>query len=114
MSLLLHFFGLDSASGPVYLFWSGAGSDVSELTVVAALLAVYRRHNCHVRGCWRIGRVPFTDPGSGVAYLLCRRHHPVAPGRAPSPGDVAAMQRRALADRGARHRRREGSPGGTL
>lgn len=46
--MLEHIFGLDSASGPVYLFWSGAGSDLSELAVVGAVLTfagrLFRRH----------------------------------------------------------------------
>lgn len=46
--MLAHIFGLDSASGAVYLFWSGAGSDLSELAVVGAVLTfagrLFRRH----------------------------------------------------------------------
>lgn len=102
MHSLLHFFGLDSASGPAYLFWSGIGSDISELTIFVALLALYRKHNCHVAGCWRLGHYPFTDPGSGATYLLCRRHHPAVPNAAPSPEEINAMSRGR-----ARHRRGE-------
>ena len=54
--LFMHFFGLDNLSGPQYGFWSGVGSDISELAVVGAVLGAYRRHNCHRPGCWRIGR----------------------------------------------------------
>jgi hypothetical protein len=78
--LLLHVLGLDSGSGPAYLWWSGAGSDLGELALIGALLAIVRRHNCHVRGCPRIGRHLFADQVTGVTYMLCGRHHPGVPG----------------------------------
>ncbi len=65
-----------SGAPPNYNFWSGFGSDIAEVTIIAGLVAVYRKHNCHVARCWRIGRYPFTDEATGTAYLLCRRHHP--------------------------------------
>ena len=68
-----HFFGLDNLSGPNYGFWSGAGSDIGEITIIAGAIAIYRRHNCHVQGCWRLQwkRVP------GTEHFVCRRHHPM-------------------------------------
>lgn len=62
---LLHVFGIDNPSGPEYSFWSGVGSDLSYLSVFAVL---YRKHNCHVRGCWRIGH------HSQGEYIVCHRH----------------------------------------
>lgn len=35
---LYNWLGLDNATGSHYLFWSGAGSDISELALVAAVL----------------------------------------------------------------------------
>ena len=69
--------------GPYYGFFSGFGSDLAELTIITGLLAMYRKHNCHVRRCWRIGRHDFTSPPAGLTYRLCRRHHPAHPGRKP-------------------------------
>ena len=72
MHWLLHFFGLDSGSGPAYLWWSGVGSDVGELALVGAVIGGYHRVNCHVRKCWRIGR----QHVEGSSFVVCRRHHP--------------------------------------
>jgi len=72
----LHFLGLDSASGPAYLAWSGVLSDLGEVTLLGGLIAIYRRHNCHTAWCWRFGHHDFTDQETGISYKLCRRHHP--------------------------------------
>lgn len=69
---LAHFFGLDNASGPAYLFWSGVGSDITELAVLGGLVSLYRKHNCHVKGCPRLGRHLI----AGTTYVVCARHHP--------------------------------------
>lgn len=67
--LLMHFFGLDNLSGPQYGFWSGIGSDISELAIVGAVAGMLKRHNCHQRRCWRIGR----HMVDGTPW--CDRHH---------------------------------------
>lgn len=77
LQALAHFFGLDNLSGPFYGFWSGVGSDVSELAIVAAVIGMYRRHNCHVKGCPRIGK----HPVEGTPYIVCAKHHPDVPER---------------------------------
>lgn len=59
--------GLTNASGPWYLFWSGIFGDV---TIFAA---VTYHFNCHVSGCWRMGRLPVGD------HKVCRKHHPDPP-----------------------------------
>jgi hypothetical protein len=92
---LLHFLGLDSASGTAYLWWSGAGSDLAELAIVGGLISVYRRHNCEVARCWRLGR---HDTAAG--HTVCRRH---MPGGAPTHGDV--IEAHAAAQRARRPRR---------
>ena len=63
--------GTVNESGPYYGFWSGFGSDVGEATIFVGIVATWRHHNCHVRGCARIGR-----PVPGTPYLACPRHHP--------------------------------------
>jgi hypothetical protein len=73
---------LNSAS-KAYNFWSGFGSDLGEVALAGALAGMLRRHNCHQRRCWRIGRHKLADPATGLEYLLCRRHHPAHPGRKP-------------------------------
>ena len=63
--------GTINESGPYYGFWSGFGSDLGEATIVVGIVATWRHHNCHVKGCARLGRqVP------GTPYLACPKHHP--------------------------------------
>ena len=71
-------FGFRNGDGnsPAYLFWSGAGSDLGEIAIVVGIVSLYRRHNCQVKGCWRIGRHEYADPETGVKRLLCWKHHP--------------------------------------
>lgn len=82
MHFLIHFLGLDNASGQAYLFWSGIGSDLEELALVGALLGVYRKHQCEARRCWRIGRHT-----TAANHVVCHRH---APGGAPSHAEILA------------------------
>jgi len=67
-----HVLGLDNLSGPFYGFWSGFGSDITELAILGGLVSVYLRHNCHVKRCWRIGR----ERVEGTTLVVCRKHHP--------------------------------------
>jgi hypothetical protein len=78
MTWLQHILGLDDASSVPYLAWSGFGAD---LPIIGALIALGRRHNCHVHGCWRIGR----HPVAGTGHVVCRHHHPDG---APSADDI--------------------------
>lgn len=76
--LVMHFFGLDNASGPFYLFWSGiAGSFLVGLSVWAGTTWAHR--TCHVWWCPRRAMFDFTGPG-GFSYRLCRKCHPEHPG----------------------------------
>jgi hypothetical protein len=52
-----------------YNFISGPLADI---TLLGGGYAIARHHNCHVKGCWRVGRqqVP------GTSYIVCRKHHP--------------------------------------
>lgn len=72
MHLFLHILGIDDPSGRWELFWSGFGSDLGEATLATTPLVLWRRHNCHVKRCWRIGR----HPVEGTTFVVCRRHHP--------------------------------------
>jgi hypothetical protein len=68
---LEHFFGLDNLSGPWYGFWSGVGSDISEITLFGILWTILRKHNCEVKKCPRIGR-----HATAAGHKVCRKHHP--------------------------------------
>lgn len=59
-------------SPPNYNFFSGSGSDISELAIVGAVVGGYRKHNCHQSRCWRIGR----HVVDGTPW--CDRHHEAA------------------------------------
>lgn len=68
MSTLWHVLGIDDPGGRWYLWWSGIGADLGYLALPVVL---YRRHNCEIRGCPRLGR-----HSSAAGARLCRRHHP--------------------------------------
>jgi hypothetical protein len=67
--------GTVNESGPYYGFWSGFGSDLGEATIVVGIAAAWRHHNCHVKGCARLGR-----PVPGTPYIACPKHHPAHDG----------------------------------
>ncbi len=67
----MHYSGADN--GKWYPWWSGPGSDLGELTLLVAMVAYFRAHSCHVKGCWRHGRHPYRH------YMLCAKHHPDVP-----------------------------------
>ena len=54
-----------------YGIWSGIGSDVGEITLVAGLIGMWHHVNCHAPGCPWFGRHKTAD-----GTPLCRRHHP--------------------------------------
>jgi hypothetical protein len=70
-----------------YNFISGPLADI---TLLAGAYAIARRHNCHVKGCWRVARAQV--PGTG--YIVCRKHHPHA---APTAETVIAAHTAAMA-----------------
>lgn len=71
---------LHPLNGKGYQFWSGIGSEFSKLALVGALLAAFRQHQCHVRGCWLIGH---KDPE--VCAPACRLHHSARSKRGECP-----------------------------
>lgn len=64
--------GTSNSASRAYDFWSGFGSDLGEIAIVGGLISICRRHNCHTKSCWRIGR----HQVAGTTYIVCRRHHP--------------------------------------
>jgi hypothetical protein len=65
-----HLVGTDG--GAWYNFWSGLGADIGGLTLLGGATAVYRKHNCHVGGCWRIAKQQVI----GTSWMVCHHHHP--------------------------------------
>jgi hypothetical protein len=72
---LLQETGTTSSASRSYNFLSGAGSDVGELAIIGGLVQMYRKHVCHVDGCYRLSK----HPVAGTPYLACRKHHPTVP-----------------------------------
>ena len=72
MGWLLHTLGIDSATGRWYAFWSGAGSDLGEVALLGGMITLVRKHNCHERRCWRVGR----HVVDGTPW--CNHHHEAA------------------------------------
>ena len=68
----LTFLGTTNGGGRWYLWWSGM---FSNLTIFAAVVIFYRKHNCHIHGCLRIGSHKAVD-ANGVEHVVCRTHHP--------------------------------------
>ena len=91
MSWLAHLFfavtGSRDESGAAYGFWSGFGGSIPDFLILGGLATLYRKHNCHVQGCPRIGR------HQAGPYIVCRRH---MPGGAPSAAQVAEAHRRRM------------------
>lgn len=74
---ILRILGIDDVSGPWYAFWSGFGSDIGEFAIVAVLVAhvraFYKKHQCVVITCRKIGTHRVAD------HVVCARHHPTGP-----------------------------------
>jgi hypothetical protein len=68
----LTFLGVTNGSGRWYLWWSGMFGNI---TIFAAIAVFYRKHNCHVHRCLRIGTHTAVDH-DGVQHTVCRTHHP--------------------------------------
>ena len=70
---LLHLMGvLPRSPSSAYNFWSGFGSDIGEVVLIGGMASLVRHHNCHAKGCWRLGHTPV----AGGKYKVCHRHHP--------------------------------------
>lgn len=73
---IVHVLGFDYGQpyghGLWYNFWSGFGSDVQEFAILGAMIAGYRKINCHYNGCPRIGRFPANEGGN---WHYCKVHH---------------------------------------
>ena len=76
ITLIWHWFqnvtgtNISAGGSKWYNFWSGFGSDFGEIAILGSIFAVYKHHNCTVKGCFRIGR----HPVDGTPYITCHRH----------------------------------------
>lgn len=62
LAWFLELSGSQSSSSKAYNFWSGFGGDIAIiLSFLTAPVLLYRKHNCGVRWCWRIGRHDYTE-----------------------------------------------------
>jgi hypothetical protein len=71
----LRYTGADAESATWYGFWSGFGGAIPDFLILGSIITLYRRHNCHVKGCLRLGK-----PVDGTPYLACPQHHPAHEG----------------------------------
>lgn len=76
---------------PGNAFWGGCGSDLGEITILGGLIAIYKKHVCHTRWCWRFGHHDFTDNATGLVWKLCRKCHPLHPGHSLTKHRVAQI-----------------------
>lgn len=60
--------GTSTAGSRAYDWWSGAGSDIGEVTLIGALIASVHHVNCHNKGCLRLGKHTTPD-----GYKLCKK-----------------------------------------
>ena len=70
---MIHWFfihtGTYNEPGPYYAFWSGFGSDIGEVTLVALFFGWLHHINCGHKGCWR----PFRHT-TKKGHRLCKKH----------------------------------------
>lgn len=64
--------GTYNESGPYYGFFSGFGSDITELALLAGAIGLYHRHNCAVPKCPRLARKHWEVKGTPLR--TCHRH----------------------------------------
>lgn len=71
--VVLHFLGWDGQTSDNYAAWSGSVPALATIAGMSTIVSGLWHHiNCHVDGCYLIGRYPV----AGGQYKVCRRHHP--------------------------------------
>lgn len=91
----LRYTGADAEAGTWYGFWSGFGGAIPDFLILGSIVTIYRHHNCHVKGCLRLGKAV-----EGTPYLACPVHHPDHEGDKRSVTlEVIKLARRAHLDR---------------
>jgi hypothetical protein len=88
---ILNILGLVNPSGRWALFWGGIAGDLPEFAIIAL---IWRKVNCHAKGCYRVG-LHHVD---GTHFVTCKKHHPVHPGNKSATADeIAAAHAKAHA-----------------
>jgi hypothetical protein len=59
-----------------YQAYSGILPALAIVSLLGAAVQALRHHNCHVKGCWRMGH-----PVEGTPYVACHVHHPAHEGK---------------------------------
>ena len=86
---LIWLLGINNEAGRPYAFWSGFGGSIPDFLIVGSIAGYLLHRNCHVSGCWRLGR----HHVDGTPYVTCRKHHPAISGPV-SAQDIAAAHHR--------------------
>ena len=84
VNYLLTFIGVFNPGSRWYYFWGGFGSCLSELAI---LVVVWRKINCHAKGCYRIG----LHHVEGTPYITCGKHHPTHHGSGAATAEQIAQ-----------------------
>jgi hypothetical protein len=85
-----------SGTPPNYNYWSGFGSVFPwGMGILATLILLayhnLRKHNCHARGCWRVGNFPV----DGTPFVTCSKHHPRID-KMPTAEEIAEVHARVI------------------
>lgn len=83
---LLTVTGSNDTTGTYYGFWSGFGSCLTYFGIFAVL---YRKYNCHINSCHRIG----LHKVKNTPYVLCRKHHPETPSKTVTQDHVNKLHK---------------------
>lgn len=70
MNWIGHLLGTDGKG--YYDFYSGFAQAVGSIALLGGVAAFVHRHNCHVKGCWRLGKARV----QGTEWVVCHHHHP--------------------------------------
>lgn len=73
---LLYGLGVHPYPGPTtpwtYQLWSGFIPSLAIVSIFGGITAHFRVLNCHVHGCWRIGKFEL----AGGQFKVCKKHSP--------------------------------------
>ena len=95
-----HLFSYPRFLDPINWFWlSTKGyaftSSGLQLSIPVGIGIYLYHHNCHARGCWRLGK----HPVEGTPYVACRKHHPHVPDTGATAGEIHVAHHEARVSR---------------
>lgn len=68
----VHPYPASSSTPWTYQMWSGILPALTVVSLFTAMGGAWHHANCHVHGCWRLGKFPVAEG----AFRVCLRHHP--------------------------------------